>query len=585
MRRPGRAALVEAAFVLLLAGAAALATYDHQRVDSPTFDEPIHLFGGVEYVQDGTYWANLEHPPLLKALAAAALLPYDVRSPGAGTPAGRSPSGRYFEWLYANRIPAHSLLDVGRRPFPALLALLVVVVFLLARALWGPPAAFLAAALVALDPNAIAHAGVVHTDVGAALTMTAALGLALLATTRGHLGWWTGAGAALGLALASKFTAMLLVPAFLALPLLALRLPPGGWKPFARRLGGLAIAFATALAVLYGAYAWCLRRMPPELAERAAVEFLAGRGASEEAIARAAAFSRISPPLAHYAAGLWGTALESAHGRGANFLRGRVSERGFPEYFLVAFLVKSTPALLAVVAAAALLGRRRLLDLRALALLLPAALLFLAASRSCFNIGVRHVLPAYPLLAITASGVLAATLPPRLFRAGTVAALVSAGTSVLAIHPLEIAYFNAAVGSPEKGSGWLVDSNLDWGQDMRRLATFLAARGWEESTTLVVYSGLANDYFSRRARVLAPGEPVRPGRYVVGATVLALGGAYVGKLEGPAAAAQVDDLRARLAKDGRRVAWVGGGLTVWELPAPSAGEPRAGPPRGAAPGG
>ncbi len=561
-----------------------LATLDHQRLDSPTFDEPFHLFGAVEYVRDGTFWINLEHPPLLKLLAGACLGPYPIKSPGQLGPTTRSPRDRYFRFLYFNSLPADEILAIARRPFPWLLAGTVVVVYLLARRLWGVPAAFLASTLIGLDPNLIAHAGVLHTDAGAVLFMTAAVGAALLALEKRHLAWWVAAGVVLGLALAAKFTAVLLVPVFVALPLLRRWLTarasdrPGTAVPqgtLAADIGGVAIAGGAALLVLYAVYAFCLRNMPDAIAERSVVEFLASRGASGRELARMAQLSRLTPPLAHYVAGVRGVALESTNGRGANFLLGRISQKGFPEYFAVAFLIKSTPALLAVALAALVLGKRKLLELRSLALLLPAALVFLAATRTCFNIGVRHILPIYPLLAITASGILAERLSRRAFQGTVVAAVLSCGVSVLSIHPIEFAYFNAIVGSPEKGSAWLVDSNLDWGQDMKRLAGFLDSRGWEDSTTLLVYSGFANNYYSRRSKVLSHDAPIAPGRYVLGATVQALGGAYTERLEGKKAAAKVDELREALRKRGRRVAWVAGGLIVWELPEAPAepGEP------------
>jgi len=117
--------------------------------------------------------------------------------------------------------------------------------------------------------------------------------------------------------------------------------------------------------------------------------------------------AEISPPLGHYLGGLAYVARQNAEGGGINFLAGKTSIAGFPSYFLVAFLVKSSLGFLAATAlalggaAAFRLGRDAALWL------LPAAVLFIASAGSSYNIGVRHLLPAYPFLALGAAAVLA----------------------------------------------------------------------------------------------------------------------------------------------------------------------------------
>ena len=69
MLRPRARAAAAGAVLLALLGA--LLVVDHQRVDSATMDEPFHALAGCEYALAGTYWANLEHPPLVKLLAGA----------------------------------------------------------------------------------------------------------------------------------------------------------------------------------------------------------------------------------------------------------------------------------------------------------------------------------------------------------------------------------------------------------------------------------------------------------------------------------------------------------------------------------
>jgi hypothetical protein len=161
-----------------------------------------------------------------------------------------------------------------------------------------------------------------------------------------------------------------------------------------------------------------------------------------------------------------------------SYLLGEVRTTGWWYFFPVALAVKTPIAFLLLVAVGlavtrAHLGqaRRRLLEPAAIA---GAILLICLPSR--INIGLRHLLPIYPFLAITA-GVGAAALlrSGRGWMSGLGAALIV--WQVLAgvrAHPDYIAYFNELAGShPER---ILVDSDLDDGQDLKRLADTLRAR-------------------------------------------------------------------------------------------------------------
>jgi hypothetical protein len=60
------------------------------------------------------------------------------------------------------------------------------------------------------------------------------------------------------------------------------------------------------------------------------------------------------------------------------------------------------------------------------------------------------------------------------------AAFISLLISTLAIHPHYLSYFNRAAGGPENGRNILVDSNIDWGQDLLRLRQWMADNGVEQ---------------------------------------------------------------------------------------------------------
>jgi hypothetical protein len=567
--RTARRQAAEIAALAVLVIVALAAVRGHQKDDSATADEGIHLFAGAEYVENGTFWMNLEHPPLMKALAGFSLKPLRLTSPAGGSSRDETPHNEYSRFLYLNRVPAHEILQAARRPFPLVFGLLIVVVWATARTLAGPGAGFLAAGLIALDPGFVAHASIVHTDVGATLTMTSALVLALAAARRSSPALWAASGLALGVALATKFSAVLLLPLFAAVPLLAL-LAEGNRRTVrsaATKALGVVTAGVMALGLLAATYVVSMRAMPEGKPSECVARFLAGRGASPRVVDRYARLSLALPSLGHWAAGLKGVALLSEEGReNVNFFHGEISRYGFPAYFPASFVLKSTPTFLLLLVAALALGRRALATYWVGSLLLAGSFYFAIAMTSSFNIGVRHLFPVYPLLAITGAVVLARRLPVRRFALVVAGLVLSTGVSLASAHPLELGYFNFILGSPERGAAWFADSNVDWGQDMKRLGDYLRDTGTEAETTVVAYSGLATNYYSRSCRLLDPSRPLSPGLYAISDSMQAVGPEFLEGLEGRASADQLRALLSQLRTRGRRLRRVGASITIWELP-------------------
>ena len=144
------------------------------------------------------------------------------------------------------------------------------------------------------------------------------------------------------------------------------------------------------------------------------------------------------------------------------------------------------------------------------------------------TLGVRLVMPLYPLLAIvSAQGVLFVlrTNATMLSRLACAVLLAAAIVIPIRAHPDHLAYFNALAGDhPERV---LVDSNLDWGQDLYRLRDTIAARGITDSV-FVAYFGTADLTAAGvpRARVLGIRER-RAGWIAASETYLA--GEWVGR--------------------------------------------------------
>lgn len=560
-----RAAL--AAAVLAVAASLWLVV-DHSRDDALSADEPVHILSGWLMAAGQNAIANIEHPPLMKLLAGAAVSLLPLPPPPASVPMGAAFTEFGHAFLFARGAASvDAIAAVARAPFLGVLAGLLLAVFFAARSRYGPLPALFAVGLLAFDPNVIAHAGVVHTDLGAA----AAFLLAVLA--------WDGAlsrpgaprtalaGLALGVALVTKFSTVYLLPILLLQGLLRLRGEAAHGKAAAALARRFAGACACASAVVFLVYAFATARMDRGLQRQIIHEMVALRGAPalSRAIEEAA---RVSPPIGHYLGGLASVGRQNAVGGGVNFLNGKVSTAGFPSYFFVAFALKSTLAFLAVTVATlvALVGdppTRREAPLW----LLPPAVLFLASAGASYNIGIRHLLPVYPFLAMAGAGILSRQLAAGrrapAFLLGALP-LLSLGET-LAVRPHELSYFNLLAGGPVRGRLVLSDSNVDWGLDLKRLAAELSRRGVRDAT--VVYFG-GDDVFERIGVPDFAADPRVRGRLVAFSAFQEAVGpefyAYHGAREVSGA---MERLRREIARRGRPAGRVGYSIDLYELPA------------------
>lgn len=470
---------IPAVVVVLLLWIAAVTTLAQLRM-APTFDEQNHVTRGIAILRTGDYRLSLDHPPLANVMEA---LPVAWKMSGfsPALPAWRNEQ----TWRAAQATvwadPGRGLALIrGARPTVLFFTLgLGALIFLWAAALFGRWGGVFALALYALDPTMLAHGGLATTDMAAACAMLLAMYLLrryLLRPNRARLLW---AGAGLGLALAAKFSMLILLPIFgLILATIAL-LParnveyPPGWpatrgRRFLRAAGVYAVMLLMAGVVVWGIYGFKVEPL--------------GAKPGQPLPASASRLDRLPIPALQYLRGVK-TVMSDAEGHRA-YLLGRVDStgRGWWYYFPVAMAVKTPlPELLLIagVLALALLPRiRARLKLGRgewLLLLLPAGVYFLAALGVLgisLNLGIRHLMPMYPFLFVLAGGWVALLRPFRA-RGLVLGSLLAAQlAAVLFAFPHFIAYFNEAGRLLNAGRPVLIDSNYDWGQDLAGLAAF-----------------------------------------------------------------------------------------------------------------
>lgn len=405
-----------------------------------TWDEGTHLVSGFSYLKTGDYRLGLEHPPLGKMLCALPLLFLGVELP-ENDPAWhlKHDAALARPFLSHNRVPFDFVLMPARLVTVALTLAFGCWIAYWTRRRFGAAPALLALSLFALDPNLIAHGRYVTTDLIAAFLSFAALTL--------WIGFWEApserrlwaASLALGFALTGKYSTVFLLPVVLAMG--AFRWRSARW-PWDGRLvlRGLAIAAASFAFAVLVAYAPALRW-------------------------------GLVKPFELFFAGFFRILAQTTSGQ-PSYLLGQFSDRGWWYYFPVAFAVKTPAATLALLLAAGLLALGRRLDF-ALRSLAGAALLYFGLSMiSSFNAGIRHLLPVYAPLFVVAAVLLDRVRPQQLVWAAVALLAIENFT----IYPHYLAFFNRLSGGPEAGPRYLLDSNLDWGQDLKKLARFVKKR-------------------------------------------------------------------------------------------------------------
>ncbi len=211
----------------------------------------------------------------------------------------------------------------------------------------------------------------------------------------------------------------------------------------------------------------------------------------------------------------------------ASYLHGHYSTTGYAAYFPIAFAIKTPLATIGLcLAGIAALGWRRLRsgDNPLLIGLGTFALVYVATAISGgLNIGHRHLLPIYPVLFVL-GGAAAAWLASRIGRWLVGGALLWLLAANLYIYPHYLAYFNELIGGPRHGHEWLADSNIDWGQDLVRLATYARKHPAEDIKLAHFGSALPTRYVACTALPsyydFEPPAALTPGTYVISVTQL-----------------------------------------------------------------
>jgi 4-amino-4-deoxy-L-arabinose transferase-like glycosyltransferase len=378
-------------------------------------------------------------------------------------------------------------------------------IYLWGKRYLGEPSTAFAVLCFTFLPAILAHSGLATTDMALTATVGASFLAAMIWLDRPSPFHSLILGAVTGLAVLSKFSALVFIPAALGAALiwyLATERP----RPLdlLRSTGKYVLPFFGALLVsfllIWAGYRFSFGEVP----------FYSGPPLDPEVaviIPRTPSFSLRLPAPELYA-GIQQVMDHNDRGHDA-YLLGEYSESGWWFYYFVVLAVKTPLPFLGLVLCGFLLSEGRRSRGPGLALAFSLGILLVASFISHINIGVRHVLPVYTGFAIVA-GVGASRLlevgrtskRARWILGGLLLWLVA--TSALS-HPDYLPYFNALAGrEPEQ---ILVDSDLDWGQDMKRLTKRLDQLGVRDLAFTQFFPG---DVTKENLPSLHPFDPTTP---------------------------------------------------------------------------
>jgi hypothetical protein len=464
---------------------------------SPTFDEPAHVFRGcltwryAYTIGDPAHW----FPGLLCLLAPE--LPTFDEPPNA-------------QLKYRNAFFEHLDFSPDVLIFPArllimgLTLLLGAIVYRWGQILTQGQGGLLALALLAFEPNLLAHGRLMTEDVLATFVFTLSLYLYWVLLHRPGPIPLLATGASLGFALSGKPYAPVLFPV-LGLMTLAWGMRQGGWRGLGHKLLVLLSILVIASLVQWGLAGFPARNIP----------ILSAFGPFQRLLTKTA------------------QAVTSGVTRNLGwpaYVLGQRSFQGWWFYFPLLLLVKTPLPLLigTLIGTACLIKEQRWFVLSALSL--PLWML-VGYTRLSLNIGYRHLLPAVPFFALLSACALIA-LKRRGRRTAWLAGglLLWLGLSSLRVYPHYLTYFNEIAGGAQGGIRFFTDSNLDWGQDLKGLGRWMEQEGVEE-VHLSYFGSVPPETYGIRYQPLYPeaalGEPGHfspmapaPGIYAISATNL-----------------------------------------------------------------
>ena len=495
--------------------------------DSPIVDEIPHIGSGYSYVIKGDMRLNPEHPPLAKDLAGFAMSFLDLKQTVFETQYWQTDING--QWNFGRNLLFNSGNDAIKAAHAAKLPELLffvfsgILIFVWTKKLYGRKAATLALFLFPFSPTVIDHSRYVTTDVPACFGILLATFFFVRYLENSSVKNLIIAGLALGIGELTKYSVFLLIPLFPALAVVYALVNSTKSKIFNSFLAIRNTAFVIAIAyifVVWPVYGLHTMNYPPERQLSDTTYNLGSYG--NRLIADKVVWASDKPfirPLAQYGLGLLMVAQRSIGGNDTYFL-GEVSKNAWKKYFPIVYFLKEPLAFWFLVIAIwlywsvkwqpAKISIKHLFrkcgdwikeHFHEFAMLSWLALYWYSSIKANLNIGVRHLMPTYGFVYILVAGQVTTMAQNLKFKKhnnkmGAKSLFFTFHFSLftllgwylyenISVYPYYLTYFNQVAllrpswatdgqaGYISGGHNYVVDSNVDWGQDAKRLGDWL----------------------------------------------------------------------------------------------------------------
>ncbi|MDZ7799114.1 MAG: glycosyltransferase family 39 protein [Patescibacteria group bacterium] len=530
--------------------------------DSQTIDEGPHISGGLSYLKTGDFRINPEHPPLVKELSTLPLLGLNI-----SIPTDHESWHNYNQWDFGRQLIYHSsawpdTIVFLARLFPIILGLILgFYIYRWAKEIFGFQSGLLALFLYCLSPNFIAHSHLVTTDTALALFFVLIIyyfGKYLKNPSKKIL---FVAAIVFALGFNTKYSAVLFIPVLIFIYFWHWLVKKEKTKLRLKKfLLVFLVFFVITAATTFMLYGFEMKKPleeprvqklyqeRQELIDKNLVKtqplFIQPLVSLANPETKTGSFiynfaKNISVPAYTYWRGFFSVLSHNHWGHGA-YLMGMTGTQGWWYYFIIAYLIKTplTTVLLSLFVFILFVWKKIIknieipfwqkiknIDFKYWLIIWPPLIYFLWSLTSHINLGVRHILPVYPFIFIGLSSLVSIKIRKRkrkiIYNTGLTLMIIYYLATNIMIFPFYLSYFNEAIGGPENGHQYLLDSNIDWGQDVKRLEKWLDKNNIKNYHTLL-FGSLDSSYYLDNQLSFPKNEEVRqngisPGYYIISA--------------------------------------------------------------------
>ncbi|MDP8297404.1 MAG: glycosyltransferase family 39 protein [Candidatus Orphnella occulta] len=447
---------------------------------SGTCDEIAHhIATGAVFLEKGDLKMSTESPPLPRYIVAAPIVffldPVLPANKDVWRNEDRAEFSRDFFFKYNNN--AKQMLFASRLAVIILGIILGILLFIWSNKMYGERVALFTLFIYCFSPNILAHTRLATTDIITTFFMFLSLFTFWLFLNNPGKTRLALAGLCLGLGQLSKYSMLILYPIFVILYIVAINKDKN--LPKRANAYSLLLIFLISILTIWAGYGF---RIEPILVDamRAGEKlafvsmlveknFATYQGAIKPVLE--SFLLKFPMPLGEHILGFFGV-LRHSHEGHLTYFCGQWSQKGNSLYFLVSFLIKTPIPITILFLMGLIVSIRKRLSTSDCFLIIPFFVYFIIALGSNLQVGIRHLLPIYPLCFVISARSIG------LFRyrlSKTIIAFFSLWIilGTIMIYPHFLSYFNEIAGGPDNGWRYLRDSNIDWGQDLPALSTYI----------------------------------------------------------------------------------------------------------------